>query len=99
MKGAIPDWEWINWEGRRVVVAYDADAVTKELVRVARSELAANLRGRGALVGFLEWDLAGGKGSMIISPSWDPTRSSMRSRASTSPVQRGGRTCCAPNRL
>jgi len=62
VKGAIPDWEWINWEGRRVVVAYDADAVTKELVRVARSELAANLRGRGALVGFLEWDLAGGKG-------------------------------------
>ena len=31
-------------------------------VRIARSELAAHLRGRGALVGFLEWDLAKGKG-------------------------------------
>jgi hypothetical protein len=62
VKGAIRDLEWINWEGRRVVIAYDADAVTKELVRVARSELAANLRGRGALVGFLEWDVARGKG-------------------------------------
>jgi hypothetical protein len=44
------------------VIAYDADAVTKEHVRIARSQLAANLRGRGALVGFLEWDGARGKG-------------------------------------
>jgi hypothetical protein len=42
------------WQDRRVVIAYDADAVTKEPVRVARSELAAHLRGRGAVVGFLE---------------------------------------------
>jgi hypothetical protein len=63
VKGAIPDLDWITWGHRRVVIAYDADAVTKELVRIARSELAANLRGRGALVGFLEWD--GGKGKGI----------------------------------
>jgi hypothetical protein len=44
------------------VVAYDADAVTKDLVRIARSELAAHLRGRGALVGFLGWDVTRGKG-------------------------------------
>ena len=62
VKGAIPDLDWVVWQGRRVVVAYDADAVAKELVRLARSELAAHLRGRGALVGFLEWDLARGKG-------------------------------------
>ena len=31
-------------------------------MRIARSELAAHLRGRGALVGFLEWDVARGKG-------------------------------------
>jgi predicted P-loop ATPase len=62
VKGAIPDLDWIVWEGRRVVIAYDADAVAKELVRIARSELAAHLRGRGALVGFLEWDVARGKG-------------------------------------
>jgi hypothetical protein len=62
VKGAIPDLDWIVWEGRQVVIAYDADAVTKTLVRSARSELAAYLRGRGALVGFLEWDVTKGKG-------------------------------------
>jgi hypothetical protein len=62
IKGAVPDLDWIAWGGRRVVIAYDADAVTKDLVRIARAELAAHLRGRGALVGFLEWDVARGKG-------------------------------------
>ena len=62
VEGAIPDLDWITWEGRRVVIAYDADAVGKESVRMARSELAAHLRGRAALVGFLEWDVAHGKG-------------------------------------
>src|SRR5262249_41019610 len=62
IKGAIRDLDWIIWTGRRVVIAYDADAVTKELVRIARSALAAYLRGRDALVGFLEWDIAKGKG-------------------------------------
>jgi len=62
VKGAIPDLDWIRWEWRHVVIAYDADAVTKELVRIARSELAAHLRGRGALVGVLEWDGSKGKG-------------------------------------
>src|SRR5207248_7666624 len=63
VKGAIPDLDWIDWDGRRAVIAYDADAVTKDLVRIARSELAAHLRGRGALVGFLEWDVGRGKGA------------------------------------
>ena len=62
VKGAIPDLDWLVWAGRRVVVAYDADAVSKEFVRIARSVLAAHLRGRGAVVGFLEWDIAKGKG-------------------------------------
>jgi len=62
VKGAIRDLDWITWDGRPVVIAYDADAATKELVRIARSELAAHLRGRGALVGYLEWDGARGKG-------------------------------------
>ncbi len=62
VKGAIPDLDWISWDGRRLVIAYDADAVTKDLVRIARSDLAAHLRGRGAMVGFLEWDIARGKG-------------------------------------
>jgi predicted P-loop ATPase len=62
VKGAIPDLDWIVWEGRRVVIAYDADAVAKDLVRIARSVLTAHLRGRGAIVGTLEWDVAAGKG-------------------------------------
>jgi len=62
VKGAIPDLDWIAWDGRRVVIAYDADLVAKDSVRIARSELAAHLRGRGALVAFLEWDTARGKG-------------------------------------
>jgi hypothetical protein len=62
VKGTIPDLEWIAWQGRRVVIAYDADVVAKDHVRIARSELAAHLRGRGALVGFLEWDVTKGKG-------------------------------------
>jgi hypothetical protein len=62
VKGAIPDLDWIVWSGRRVVIAYDTDVVNKELARIARSELAAHLRGRGALVGFLEWDVTRGKG-------------------------------------
>ena len=55
VKGVIPDLDWVDWQGRKVVIAYDADAVAKDSVRIARSEFAAHLRGRGALVGFLEW--------------------------------------------
>jgi Virulence-associated protein E/Domain of unknown function (DUF3854) len=62
VKGAIPDPDWIVWVNRRVVIAYDADAVTKEHVRIARSALAAHLRVRGVFVGFLEWDASTGKG-------------------------------------
>jgi hypothetical protein len=35
---------WIVWNGRRVIIAYDADAVSEETVRIARSALAAHLR-------------------------------------------------------
>jgi hypothetical protein len=56
VKGVIPDLDWVAWQGREVVIAYDADAVVKDSVRIARFQLAAHLRGRGALVGFLEWD-------------------------------------------
>jgi hypothetical protein len=62
VKGAIPDLDWITWQDRHVLIAYDADSVAKDLVRIARSELGAYLRSRGGIVGFLEWDVAKGKG-------------------------------------
>jgi predicted P-loop ATPase len=62
VKGPIPDLDRIAWEGRRVIVAFDADASSKEQVRYARAELARHLRGRGAHVGFLEWSAGQGKG-------------------------------------
>jgi predicted P-loop ATPase len=62
VKGPIPDLERIAWKNRRVVIAYDADAKDKDLVRFARAELARHLRSRGAVVGFLEWDAKQGKG-------------------------------------
>ena len=62
VKGAIKDLDWITWDRRRVILAFGTDPANPELARVARSELAAHLRGRGALVGFLEWNPAQGKG-------------------------------------
>jgi predicted P-loop ATPase len=62
VKREINDLDGITWDGRHVVIAYDADAVAREEVRIARSQLAAQLRARGAVVGFLEWDAAKGKG-------------------------------------
>jgi hypothetical protein len=30
VKGVIPDLDWVDWQSRKVVIAYDADAVTKD---------------------------------------------------------------------
>lgn len=46
------DLDWIAWESHPAVIAHDADAVSKDLVRIARAELGEHLRGRGAMVGF-----------------------------------------------
>ncbi len=62
VKGPILDLQWITWKDRRVIIAYDADAATKDLVRYARAEFARHLRMSGAVVGFLEWDSSQGKG-------------------------------------
>jgi hypothetical protein len=47
----------------------DADVVSKEAVRIARSELGAHLRPRGWFVGLLEWEITKEKESMITLPS------------------------------
>jgi len=54
--------DWIKWKGRKVIIAFDADATVKDQVRFARIELAQHLRRQGSVVGFLEWNLAQGKG-------------------------------------
>ena len=62
VKGVIPDLDLVTWEGRRVVIAFDADADQNEQVELARTLLARELRMRGAEVAAVTWDIALGKG-------------------------------------
>ncbi len=62
VKGVVPDFERIVFKGRRVVIAYDADAEKNPKVRAARNQLTAVLIERGATVGHLEWPIEEGKG-------------------------------------
>jgi hypothetical protein len=62
VKGVIPDLGLIVWEGRRVVIAFDADSEQNEQVGIARNLLARELRTRGAEVTFVTWDINQGKG-------------------------------------
>ena len=50
---ALPDWERIALNGRRVVLAFDSDSLTKVQVHDALTRLAAFLQGRGASVDYL----------------------------------------------
>ncbi len=63
-KGVIPDLSRIEWEGRRVTIAFDADADKNLRVAAARAALARELRTRGAEVAFVNWDMRREKGSM-----------------------------------
>ncbi len=61
-KTVTPDLEHIAFNGRRVVLAFDADASTNRNVHRALSRLAGVLESRGASVGFLVMpDLGDGK--------------------------------------
>jgi putative DNA primase/helicase len=62
VKGVIPDLDLVVWEGRRVIIAFDADADKNEQVEIARVLLARELRMRGAEVATVTWDIAQGKG-------------------------------------
>jgi predicted P-loop ATPase len=53
--GPIPDLARIEWDGRRVIVAFDADLAQKIDVQEARRRLTAELDGRGALLSWFEW--------------------------------------------
>jgi P4 family phage/plasmid primase-like protien len=62
VKGVIPDVGMVAWEGRRVIIAFDADGNKNEQVVIARNLFARELRTRGAEVACLIWDIAQGKG-------------------------------------
>jgi P4 family phage/plasmid primase-like protien len=62
VKGPIPDLDLVTWEGRRVILAFDADASENPQVETASTNLARELRMRGAEVGYFRWNIEDGKG-------------------------------------
>jgi hypothetical protein len=50
IKGVIPDFNRIVWDGRQVLLVYDSDALSNLAVMAAREALAEELRRRGARV-------------------------------------------------
>lgn len=62
IRGVLPDFDRITWAGRKVIVAFDADAEENSQVSGARYALAQMLIGRGAEVGILEWPGTEGNG-------------------------------------
>lgn len=62
VKGVIPDFDRIDWKGRKVMLAFDADNSRKPQVAQAESGLQKELRRRGANVATIRWDESAGKG-------------------------------------
>jgi len=54
-KGVISDFSRIQWRGRKVTIAFDANTRSNPQVQVARWELTKELRRRGAQVYWFEW--------------------------------------------
>jgi predicted P-loop ATPase len=54
-KGAISDLARVQWQGRMVIIVFDADATTNDSVRAARATLTRELQSRGALVRWFQW--------------------------------------------
>ena len=62
VKGVIPALDLVLRDGRRVIIAFDADAVKNEQVEIAKNLFARELRMRGTEVASVNWDIAQGKG-------------------------------------
>jgi predicted P-loop ATPase len=62
VKDVIPDFDRINFKGRKVIIAYDSDVSTNPNVLAGRNGLVRALTERGAEVGCLEWPPELGKG-------------------------------------
>jgi Domain of unknown function (DUF3854) len=54
VKGVISDFDHIVWHGRTVFIIFDTNVATNESVRVARQQLAKELKRRGAIVHFVD---------------------------------------------
>jgi hypothetical protein len=54
VKGVIPDFDRIKWQGRQVEIIFDADAAANSKVKAARRALAEELTRRGAKVRILD---------------------------------------------
>jgi hypothetical protein len=50
IKGVIPDFDRVNWQGRVVYIIFDSNVATNDSVRAARRELGKELQRRGASV-------------------------------------------------
>ena len=59
VKGVIPDLDLVTWEGRRVIIAFDADAENNEQVAISRTLLMRELRMRGSEVASVTCVFAG----------------------------------------
>jgi predicted P-loop ATPase len=53
VRGVIPDFDRLAWDGRRVFILFDANVATNDSVRAARAQLARELESRGATVYFI----------------------------------------------
>lgn len=55
VKGPVPDLSRVRWDGRRVIILFDADVATNPSVAAGREELARELVSRGARVAYFPW--------------------------------------------
>lgn len=58
-KGLLPDFHWLEWVNRKVIMAFDrdSDARINRLVKNQRFQLRSHLLHMGAAVGDLEWPI------------------------------------------
>ena len=54
VKGVIPDFNLIEWNGRKVLIVFDANVKTNESLKAAQRELAKELTMRGAMTAIVE---------------------------------------------
>ena len=54
VKGPIPDFNRIDWQGRQTIILFDTNVSSNSQVAAARNQLALELVSRGAIVQFID---------------------------------------------